>query len=728
MTISYVLGENPFLYVPTTTGLPNAMGFFRFSDTVTGAPKPVYLDQSNLNPAPNPYRLTQAGITEAPIYFQIDSTGNLYTLEILDSNGTVFHTIPNYPTAAAGGGGDVTLYQNLENYGRNEQFTFWSNSTNFTNADLPIGTTEIADDWFYDRLTTNATLSIQRYTFNAGANLVPNSPPYALLYTVTSGGADLNGNFIYQKYDNVQTFNNQTITASIYAYALNAGGASVLTLYVIQDFGTGGSAEVKTVVNTFVTDDSPTQYSATFVVPSIGGKTIGTGSFVRIVWQLDSTLTQQTVLANYALQDGNGTGLNYPYVTINQQFVKILPDELAGHAPTQGTSLIGMSVSEAVNPVVSTETLQQYLNLQAQYGSQQSALIGWDFITNPRQFGTTFTAVNSGTYIADQTILLSDGNGVITSSSAIGSPLNLSMVIANKKFGIFQIIEDLNCVNLQQYLTSLSAVITTSTTPHTFKMAILSSATSSATAPRAAVSSWNVAGTNPSLTAPWVYASSVADFVPDDSTLNFNVLNAQSLAPATCYGVLIWCDSADMGVGDYANFWNASLVRNQTASMAPNEDVDTVLSRCRRYVYRTYGVGVANGFVTQTESYSFPLFSYTGTLGLVPISYPFTGPVSASTNSTVCPVLLPVEMYAIPTATIYNSYTGAANGAYVSFINATAAISAGSHNITATLLGAGRNTLSIGVGAGSMSFPAGTTLPYAPSAYFDFVATSLLGV
>ena len=724
MTISYVLGENPFLYIPTTTGLPNAAGFFRFSDTVTGAPKPVYLDQSNLNPAPNPYRLTQAGITEAPIYFQIDTAGDLYTLEILDSNGTVFHTIPNYPTGGGGGGGNVTIYQNLDNYGRNEQFTFWSESTNFTNTDLPVGTTEIADNWFYERLTTNATLSIQRYTFNAGANLVPKSPPYALLYTVTTGGADLNANFIYQKYDNVQTFNNQKITAPIYAYALNAGGASLLTLYVIQDFGTGGSAQVKTTINTFVTDDVPTQYPSTFVVPSIGGKTIGTGSFVRIVWQLDSTLTQQTVLANYALQEGNGTGLNYPYITINEQFVKILPTELAGHAPTQGASLIGMSVPASVNSVVATETLQEYLNLQAQYASQESALIGWDFITNPRQFGITLPAVTSGAYIADQTILLSDGNGVVTSSSSIGSPLNLSMVVANKKFGIFQIIEDLNCVNLQQYLVSLSAVVTTSTTPHTFKMAILSSATSAATVPRAAVSAWNAAGTNPSLNAAWSYASSVADFIPDMLALNFNVLNAQALAPATCYGVFIWCDSADMGVASSANFWNSALVKNQTASLAPNEGIQESLNKCRRYVYRTYGLGVSVGFITGTEAYGCPVFAHIGNTVAI---FPHVGPLSPVTNALTCNVLLPQEMYAVPSGVIYNPFTGAASGAYVAYINASTFISAGSHNISATLVLAGQNTITVELGASSMTFPGGTSLPYAPSAYFDFVLTSLLG-
>jgi len=723
MTISYVLGENPFIYVPTRTGLPNAGGFFVTVDTVTGAPKPVYLDQNNLNPAPNPLPLNQAGITNYPIYWEIDSTGNLYTLNILDFTGELIYSIPNYPTTSGGGGSSIT-YQSLDNYGRNEQFTFWSIDTNFSDTDLPVGTTEIADDWFYERGTTNAILSIQRYTYNAGANIVPNSPPYALLYTVTSAGADVNSNYIYQTYENVQSFNDQIITASIYIYALNASGSSVVNLRLIQNFGVGGSTTVDINIGTYNTTDVPLQYATTFTVPSVGGKTIGPGSYVAIVYQADSTLTQQTIFADYSLQEKTGSGINYPYITINEQYVKILPEELAGHAPTQGTTLIGMSVPEDVNAVVHDETLQEYLDLQAQYGSQESALIGWDFLTNPRQFGATIATVPNATYIADQTILLSDGDGIVTQSSTIGSPLNLTIVVADKKFGIFQIIEDLNCENLNKYLVSLCAVLTTSTTPHTFKMAVLASNTSSASVPRNAVTSWNVAGTNPSLNSAWTYASAVADFIPDDTDLNFNVLNAQDLPSATCYGVFIWCDSADMGIASSVNFWNSSLVRNQTASLAPNEDIGIVLDKCRRYVVRSYGLGVPAGFITQTEGYSFPVYSYSG-IGAT--TYPHTGPISSSTNATALTIFLPQEMYGIPVTTIYSSYTGAVSTAYILFVNASAPISAGTHDVTAFQVGGGVNTISVGLGAGALTFPNGTTLPYAPTVYFDFVATSLLG-
>lgn len=724
MSVSYVLGENPFIYVPTPTGLPNAAGFFVTTDTVTGAPKPVYLDQAGLNPAPNPIPLNAAGITNYPIYWKVDTAGDLYTLNILDYTGQLLYSIPNYPTGGSGGGGSITILNDVQNYGRNEQFTFWSNATTFADADLPVGITEIADDWFYIRGTTNATLSISRYTYNAGANIVPFSPPYALLYTVTGGGADPNANFISQTYENVQTFNDQQITASIYAYALNFGGSSVINLILIQNFGDGGSAEFKSTIATYNTTDVPLQYSTTFTVPSVGGKTIGPGSYVRLIYQPDSTIIQQTILADYSLQAGEGTGINYPYVTINEQFVKILPDELAGHAPTQGTSLIGMSISEDVNALVSQQTLQEYLDIQAEFGTQDNVLIGWDFLTNPRQLGTTMASIANATYIADQTILLSDGNGVVSQSSVMGAPLTLTINTANKKFGIFQIIEDLNCVSLRDQIVSLSSVVTTSSANHVFKMVVLSSATSSLTVPRNAVSSWNSAGTNPSLNAAWSYATDIAEFTPDTALLNFNTLNAQELAINSSYGVLIWCDSADMAASATVRFWNSALVKNEVAALSPNEDIETVLLQCRRYIYRTYDLGTADGTITGINSFSLPSTA-TSTAGTFPISSGLA--FNVITGSKTESVLLPVNMYKAPTVVFYNGVTGASGSANLVFPLG-AVPTGGTITVTVSALSSTENHFLVAIGAGLAQFAAAGTLPYAPSAFFEFVCTALLGV
>jgi hypothetical protein len=83
--------------------------------------------------------------------------------------------------------------------------------------------------------------------------------------------------FTTQYIEDVRTFAGQQITISYWA---KADAAKPIAIELVQSFGTGGSPS--TAVNTFVAKPTLTtswaRYSHTITVPSISGKTLGTGA------------------------------------------------------------------------------------------------------------------------------------------------------------------------------------------------------------------------------------------------------------------------------------------------------------------------------------------------------------------------------------------------------------------------------------------------------------------
>jgi hypothetical protein len=83
---------------------------------------------------------------------------------------------------------------------------------------------------------------------------------------------------MYQPIENVQTLAGQQITVSFWA---KADSARTSTIYIAQNFGSGGSAPVSTLTSQALTT-SWVRYSLTVTLGSISGKTIGTSSSLSV--------------------------------------------------------------------------------------------------------------------------------------------------------------------------------------------------------------------------------------------------------------------------------------------------------------------------------------------------------------------------------------------------------------------------------------------------------------
>ena len=95
----------------------------------------------------------------------------------------------------------------------------------------------------------------------------------------------------YQPVESVRVLAGQTATYSFWARA--SSGTPKIALEIEQGFGSGGSpsATVDTYVAQVTLSTSWQRYSVTMSVPSISGKTIGTGSSLKIVLDLPQNTT-----------------------------------------------------------------------------------------------------------------------------------------------------------------------------------------------------------------------------------------------------------------------------------------------------------------------------------------------------------------------------------------------------------------------------------------------------
>ena len=143
--------------------------------------------------------------------------------------------------------------------------------------------------------TANQTYTFDRWVLACSAGVITLTPQ-----TFTAGTAPVAGyegtNFIrsvttvvstsndvallQQRIEDVRTFAGQTMTLSFWAKA--ASGTPKIQPTIEQNFGTGGSATVITIGTAVTLSTSWARYTATFSIPSISGKTIGTSSSLYI--------------------------------------------------------------------------------------------------------------------------------------------------------------------------------------------------------------------------------------------------------------------------------------------------------------------------------------------------------------------------------------------------------------------------------------------------------------
>ena len=205
----------------------------------------------------------------------------------------------------------------------NGGFDVWQRGTSFNVGNVYKYT---ADRWYAYCPRMGEGTIFERGSFAIGQTDVPSNPSYYLRCTMDVGPVTPAGTLQY-KIPNVAFLSGREVTLSFYA---KADAAKYIAVNAIQYFGSGGSSDAKAydyAEKTTLTT-SWVRKSFTFTMPSVSGKTIGTGdtyTAIYIFMSYDGTpisgypsgyemVTQEGVFdfANVQLEFGD-TATNFEY-------------------------------------------------------------------------------------------------------------------------------------------------------------------------------------------------------------------------------------------------------------------------------------------------------------------------------------------------------------------------------------------------------------------------------
>ena len=167
-----------------------------------------------------------------------------------------------------------------------------------------------ADRWKSNNLS-GTTFTFTRQSFTVGQTDVPDNPVYFGRLDITAGSLGSRG--IEQRIEDVKTAAGKTITVSMY---IKTDSAQTLDIYPYQNFGSGGSSSVTITGQSFTTSTSWQKFTAIFEIPSISGKTLGSGNYLGLSIRLDDVTTCTLDISHVQLEIGDAaTDFEYKHIT-----------------------------------------------------------------------------------------------------------------------------------------------------------------------------------------------------------------------------------------------------------------------------------------------------------------------------------------------------------------------------------------------------------------------------
>jgi hypothetical protein len=204
-------------------------------------------------------------------------------------------------------GGAVPPFVAGKNKVINGDFGVWQRGTSFSN---PASDTGFTSDRFYSVWNgTGATATISQQTFTPGtAPVTGYEGTYFLRYNVSAVGTGNVYRYITTSIEDVRTFAGQTVTFSFWAKA--STNTSIQNMQIDQNFGSGGSAINYNAFNngaitSFSLTTSWQRFTVTGQMVSVAGKTIGTGSYLRVFLALPANATFTIDTWGWQLESGS---------------------------------------------------------------------------------------------------------------------------------------------------------------------------------------------------------------------------------------------------------------------------------------------------------------------------------------------------------------------------------------------------------------------------------------
>jgi hypothetical protein len=228
---------------------------------------------------------------------------------------------------------------------------------------------------------------------------------------------------------------------------------------------------------------------------------------------------------------------------------------------------------------------------------------------NVAQRGTSFVsgANNDDTYNLDRWYILSDGNDAVDITQTTTVPtgakysIGLDVETVNKKFGIAQIIENVNCYDAigGNVTLSFQAKVSATTKLDNVKCAVIAWSGTADSVTSDIISAWGAEGTNPTLIANATYENTPANLNVTTSWATYSVTANVDTASTANIIVFIWSDVTDTTAGDFLHITNAQLEIGTSATPFERRLYGQELANCQRYYQTsTNAQGIANSTTT----------------------------------------------------------------------------------------------------------------------------------
>jgi hypothetical protein len=180
----------------------------------------------------------------------------------------------------------------------NGGFDIWQRGA----SGFALGGGMTADRWrFYTSNGTNK--AVTRQSFTPGDLNVPSFGESDFFWRFSETGATVaDENTTYTAIEDVKTLAGQTVTVSYWAKSSVSG--STVNPNFVQRFGSGGSAAVSTLGASRSITTSWARYTETFNLPSIAGRTIGSGNHLQFGLSFRTNFVQTVDIWGVQLEAG----------------------------------------------------------------------------------------------------------------------------------------------------------------------------------------------------------------------------------------------------------------------------------------------------------------------------------------------------------------------------------------------------------------------------------------
>ena len=233
---------------------------------------------------------------------------------------------------------------------------------------------------------------------------------------------------------------------------------------------------------------------------------------------------------------------------------------------------------------------------------------------NVAQRGTSFVsgANDDDTYNLDRWYVLSDGNDAVDITQTTTVPtgakysIGLDVETVNKKFGIAQIIENVNCYDAigGNVTLSFQAKVSATTKLDNVKCAVVAWSGTADSVTSDIISAWGAEGTNPTLIANATYENTPANLNVTTSWATYSVTANVDTASTANIIVFIWSDVTDTTAGDFLHITNAQLEIGTSATPFERRLYNQELANCQRYYeFQPINYLIFSGNVTSGSFY-----------------------------------------------------------------------------------------------------------------------------